>query len=210
MKAKIFFTLLLTPLWLTFACASGAGKSKPAGNGMAAEAESAFVPVFVYRDSGSSANRFFPSGWMGDVRDISFTDDYSGDSYSGMTSIRIEYRPQGHQRWAGIYWQFPVNNWGDMHGGRNLAGARELVFWARGETGAERISEAKIGGLSGAFPDSDVAFLRDIRLSKEWRQYRIPLRGRDLSRIAGGFAIVLTRKDNPRGAIIYLDEIRYE
>ncbi|MCL2389264.1 MAG: hypothetical protein FWC85_02640, partial [Elusimicrobia bacterium] len=106
MKTKIFLTLSFVSLWFIFACAGGAVRNKPvSADGEVGAQMPHFTPVFVYRDAASPSNRFFPSGWMGDVADIHFNDAYHGDSHSGMTSIRIEYRPQGHMRWAGIYWQ---------------------------------------------------------------------------------------------------------
>ena len=222
MKTKKLLASTLALLWLTFLCAC-AEKNKPVnvsrgqavaesmmGERIIRRAPRDFEPVFVFRDSMSPANRFFPTGWMGDVQDITFNDNYRADSRTGVSSIRIQYTPQGRNRWAGIYWQAPANNWGDMPGGLNLTGASELIFWMRGETGFERIAEIKIGGLSGQYPDSDVAWLKDVHLTRQWRQYRIPLKGRDLSRIAGGFAIVVSRRDNPRGAVFFIDEVRFE
>ncbi len=55
-------------------------------------------------------------------------------------------------------------------------GATRLTFWGRGENGGERVHEFRIGGIIGQYPDSDVATLSNIRLTKEWKQYTIDLR----------------------------------
>jgi hypothetical protein len=220
MKTKIIFSLCLMSLWFICSCASGGrtAENKPSDSSVsgaeisntAKTQASSFAPVFVYKDFNSSSNKYIPSGWMGDVRDLRFTDDYRTDSYAGMSCIRIDYHSLGSYHWSGIYWLYPANNWGEKNAGRNLSGAKALIFWARGETGTERISEFKIGGLSGDFPDTGEAHLRDVHLTKTWKQYRIELKDADISRIAGGFCFVVTRKDNPKGCVFYLDEIRYE
>jgi hypothetical protein len=110
-------------------------------------------------------------------------------------------------------WQQPAGNWGDApDAGFDLQGATKLTFWARGDKGDEMINEFKMGGLvSGEYPDSDTASINSIRLSKEWQQYEIDLRGRDLSYVIGGFGWATSIDVNdPEGIVFYIDEIKYE
>lgn len=169
---------------------------------------------YVYSDKDFSNNSFFiPSGWMGDYSDIIFVPDFTENPYLGSTCIKIIYKNKASQgaRWAGIYWQNPSNNWGiEKDAGTDLTGAKSLTFWARGERGGERIEEFKMGGISGAYPDSDTASIGPIVLTTEWKQYSIDLKGRDLSHIIGGFAWSANLDANPGGCTFYLDEIRYE
>lgn len=168
-----------------------------------------FQPLYVFTDE-KKDTRFSASGWMGDTQDLKLSGSYETVPGLGKTCLKISYLARGPKEWAGIYWQNPANNWGNLKGGYDLRGATALTFWARGEKGGERISELKIGGLSGKRPDSDVAWIGPIELTKEWTQYRIDLNGKDLRYICGGFCFTVLRTDNPRGCTFYLDEIRYE
>lgn len=181
---------------------------------MALQAQSVefFEPFNVYTDKNARGNHYSPSGWMGDYSDIAFTDAWKENPHSGMSCIKITYKPNASQgaRWTGMYWQNPPNNWGEKKGGYDLTGAKKLIFWARGEKGGERIEEVKIGGLSGTYPDSDIAAAGPIILTKDWQEYSINLDGKDLSYISGGFVWASNLDVNPNGCTFYLDDIRYE
>jgi hypothetical protein len=173
--------------------------------------EGAFVPVVVYTELNSPLNSFSPSGWMGDVNDLRVVMDYTGEKvFKDNHSMKITYLANGNQGWSGLYWQYPNNNWGNMPGSRDLRGAKKLIFWARGERGGERISEFKVGGIKGAYSDSDVAWLGNVVLTNKWEKYEINLNKKDMSHIIGGFCFVVTKYDNKYGCTFYLDEIRFE
>lgn len=172
-----------------------------------------FKPFYVYTNKGSRLNHFVPSGFMPNGKCIEFNDGWADSCYSEKTCLRISFDAQcarDNEKWAGIYWLNPANNWGKTKGGFNLQGATHLTFWARGEKGGEQIKEFLIGGVSGDYPDTDSVIIGPVILTKEWRQYTIDLRGNDLSYISGGFAWTTSEDVNPDGAIFYLDEIRYE
>lgn len=178
-----------------------------------AATETAFKTFYVYADKNSPGNHFIPSGYMGDSTDIGVTADDMDRPYAGSTCIKISYnnRASNGARWAGMYWQNPANNWGsNASGGFDLTGARKLTFWARGEKGGERVEEFKMGGIAGAYPDSDSAGIGPVVLTQDWKQYTIDLSGKDLSHIIGGFAWATNVDVNPDGCVFYLDEIRYE
>jgi len=172
-------------------------------------------PFYVYADASSLDNHFIPSGWMPATaaKDLKLNVNWKDNPFSGDSCIRIEYKNESGTRWAGIYWQNPANNWGTVpNAGFDLRGATKLTFWARGEEGGEIINEFKVGGISsGEYIDSDSASIGPVKLSKEWKQYEIDLRGKDLSYIIGGFCWATNIDvNNPEGIIFYLDEIRYE
>ena len=124
---------------------------------------------------------------------------------SGASCIRFAYNAADN--WAGVMWQSPANDWGAAPGGYNLEGASTLEFWARGEKGGEKIS-FQVGGLENvAFPDTVKAGIGEIVLKTEWTRYRIPLDGRDLSRVKTGFQWVLGGQGKP--LVFYLDDIRF-
>ena len=169
-----------------------------------------FQETYVYCDD-KTKNHFAPTGWMGDASDIKLGSLYMDDNPAlGKTCLKITYLCRGKKEWAGIYWQNPANNWGSIDGGYNLTGAQCVTFWARGSNGGETVSEFKIGGLTGKYPDSDTAWVGPVKLKKEWQQYKIDLKGKDLRYISGGFCLILLKSDNPKGCSLYLANIKYE
>ena len=170
------------------------------------------MPFYIYADRSSVANHFIPSGWMGDYGDLKYDGASKEDPYLGDTCVKIVYSGQAAQgaRWAGIFWQNPSNNWGSADAGLDLSKATKLTFWARGVKGGERIEEFKVGGIMGEFSDSDSATIGPVLLNKEWTQYTIDLKGKDMSYIIGGFAWSANVDNNPEGATFYLDEIKFE
>jgi len=170
---------------------------------------SAEEPVHLYQEN--YFHWFHASGWMGDIQDLFLNSASSENPYKGRTCVKIAYTPSHPYTsvWAGIYWQYPVNNWGDEEGRSILKEARCLSFYARGQKGGE-IIQVKVGGMiSGEHRDSGQAG-ETFKLTNEWREYRMTLFGTDLSHIIGGFAVTFSRMDNPEGAVVYLDEIVYE
>ncbi len=170
------------------------------------------MPFYVYSDRSSVSNHFIPSGWMGDFGDIKLDGASKEDPYLGDTCLRIIYsgKVSNGARWAGIYWQNPANNWGTIDKGFDLSKATKVTFWARGAKGGERIEEFKMGGIMGEFSDSDATGIGPVILNKEWTQYTLDLKGKDLSFIIGGFCWATNVDVNPEGATFYLDEIKYE
>ncbi|MDP8289912.1 MAG: hypothetical protein P9M02_02955 [Candidatus Susulua stagnicola] len=184
--------------------------------GLQKESKGINLPFYVYADSSSLDNHYIASGWMPNAlaaKDINWDINWKNYPFSGNTCIRVGYKNNSGTRWAGIYWQNPAMNWGTIaNAGFDLQGASKLTFWARGDKGGEVITEFKIGGLlSGEYYDSDSASLSLVTLTKEWKQYEIDLRGKDLSYIIGGFCWVTSIDvNNPEGIVFYLDEIKYE
>ena len=170
---------------------------------------------YVYLDQDSGCNHFFPSGWMGDTSVLSFKGDETncgaGENFDpGTSCIKITFTAHGNN-WAGIYWQQPENNWGNIpNAGYDLTGATKLTFWARGEKGGEEI-EFFLGGIEGSYGDSiPKTSLGYITLTPYWQKYTIDLTGKDLSYVIGGFGWVTNALHNPDGATFYLDQIRFD
>ena len=179
-----------------------------------ADLPKAFKPFTVYQDKGSP-NRFVPSGYMPTGECIKLDDAWRENCQEGKSCIKINYDipcSLKGRHWAGIYWLNPADNWGDRKGGYNLTGAKKLVFWARGESGDEKIAEFRVGGVGQGreYPDSDTATIGPVMLSKQWKEYEIDLRDKDLAYISGGFAWVANVDDNPSTCIFYLDNVHFE
>jgi len=170
------------------------------------------MPFYVYSDRNSANNHFIASGWMGDYVDIKYDGAYAETPFSGSSCIKINYCACAYQgaRWAGIYWQNPANNWGEIDGGYNLSNATKLTFWAKGKKGGELIDDFKVGGIGGKFADTDTVGTGPVTLKKEWTQYAIDLKGKNMSNIVGGFCWVANMDNNPGGIEFYLDEIKFE
>lgn len=181
-------------------------------------------PFYVYQDAYYPGNHFVPSGWMGDAslgtEYIEFDDKSTETSpYAGASCIKISYKEQSSNKWAGIYWQEPESNWGTLPDvGYDLTGAKKLTFWARGAKGGEK-GEFKIGGIGydpekkkviAPYPDSLVPALGtgEIILSTSWTQYSINFSTtHNLTHVIGGFCWVSEDKNAPT---VYIDEVKYE
>lgn len=166
-------------------------------------------PFVIYEDGASKY--YYATGWMGDYGDLKLNQSDRTEPVRGKSCMKFVYTAKKMQNkgWVGVYWQNPMNNWGAIKGGYNLTGAGKLVFWARGENGGESV-EIKMGGLSGgAYSDTATASAGGLKLTKEWKQYSIDLTGTDLSRIIGGFCVLLNSLASPNGCVFYIDDISY-
>jgi len=164
--------------------------------------------LYVYNDQNHPLSHYTPSGWVGDIGELSLADDTtSPEPHSGEHCLEITYTAGGSQNWAGIFWQFPPNNWG-AEPGLDIARFVKVVFWARGDSGGEKISGIKVGGISGDTATVDYS-PTPIVLTSEWQQYSIDLDGYDLSDIRSGFYILFTEADISGPQTIYLDDIYY-
>lgn len=166
-------------------------------------AKKASLPFEVLGEGG--APPFSPSGFMGDTGNIKMTES-KDNPHSGTVCTKAEYTAGGG--WGGVVWQSPANDWGDLPGGFNLTGAKKLSFWARGDKGGEKVSFS-FGILDKPrYADSAKGEIKDLTLSKDWKQYSIDLAGKDLSQIKTGFCWTLASQGAP--VAFYLDDIKFE
>lgn len=163
------------------------------------------LPIKVYADG--SPQPWTPSGWMGNTEKLEMDWESTEDTYTGETSIKVYYR--AFDNWVGVTWQHPMNDWGDLAGGYNLSGAEKLTFWAKGKKGDEVVSFG-VGILKDdrEFYDTAFAEMKDVKLSDEWKQYTIDLKGKDLRRIKTPFYWTLGNPGIP--VTFYLDDIQFE
>lgn len=166
------------------------------------------LPCKVYGDCEDEGEPpFIPSGWMGSTDAIEFDDCWRENPHAGQSCIKVSFTDP--KSWGGVAWQSPANNWGDEEGGVDLSGAKQLSFWARGDKGGEMV-EFKLGIIARNKPyfDTSRASLGKVKLEAAWKQYMIPLSGRDLSRIMTGFVWVTQGRAEP--VTFYIDDITYE
>ena len=173
-----------------------------------AKGRPARLPLVLLGETSDGPAPYSPSGWMGDVTAIRLDPASPERPHSGPTCLRCEF--QATAGWAGVAWQNPPNDWGDLPGGLDLTGAKRLVFWARGERGGETVN-FRFGGIppQRPFPDSANGSLDGVKLTREWRRYELPVAaGLDLSRVKTGFSWSLPSPGAP--VVFYLDDIRWE
>jgi hypothetical protein len=164
------------------------------------------LPFVVYADE-MPESPYAPSGYMGNTAAITMTLDATEQPHSGKTCLQIEY--QDKDKWGGVLWQSPPNDWeGQQPGGLNLTGATSLEFWVRGSKGGETVNFI-LGTVDGNQPyrDTHKGELKEVRLTSQWQKLRIPLEGRDLSRIKTGFGWSLAGQGEP--VKFFIDDVRY-
>jgi exo-beta-1,3-glucanase (GH17 family) len=166
---------------------------------------------FVVYDEPDKTNNFVPSGWMGHIDSVKIDQKCRKNPFSGKYCSEIVYTPEVYNSWAGVYWQFPESNWGDLPGYR-FKGVTKMTFWARGDKGKEHCV-FKVGGISSgkAYSDSLPLIETDIvTLTKSWRQYEIILPTSDLEYVISGLCWTTNDNFSWKPVTIYLDKIQYE
>ncbi len=185
--------------------AAVANVSLDAVKSTASTAEKAALPLTIYAEDGG-AQPYVPAGYMGTTAAIKMDPACTLQPHSGKTCLKVDYTASDN--WGGVVWQDSANDWGDKPGGLNLTGAKQLSFWARGDKGGEVVSF--VYGLLGSdktYSDSSTDKIEET-LTKDWKQYTIPLAGKNLSQIKTAFAWTLAANGHP--VTFYLDDIRYE
>ncbi len=206
---------------------AGATSLSSAVQYLAAEMDRYQDRFVVYEDVSSPGSHFFAYGKIPDGNaPVDINGSWTVNPHSGATAIRAEFHP-GAPGFGGFYFmngvlsgtdKSPQVNFGTVpNAGVDLRGATDLVFWARGERGGEKI-EFFLGGVghgspTAPFPDSSSRFPTqgtEFVLQTQWQEYRISVRGLNLSYVLGGFGWVASASSNPTGAVFYLDDISYE
>lgn len=166
--------------------------------------------------------RYKPTGWMGDFgtkKEPRLFVSKVPATVEGATvvSTRIEYRQGPDSGWAGIYWQYPENNWGERIG-LSLAGAKRVSFYARGERGGE-IVEFISGGVaiddeSKKFRDRFKKSTGEIILNANWTKYTLDLStltNDELQSVIGAFAWVSVGGfDKDKRIVSYIANLKVE
>jgi len=163
------------------------------------------LPLVLFADG--QPTPYIWSGWEGKLDAIAMDEKCMDNPHTGATCMKCSFK--SNDNFGGIVWQSPANDWGDLPGGKNLTGATKLTFWARGDEGGEVVNfSLGVLGKDKPFHDSDSAALKDVELTKDWKQYTIDLTGKDLSCIKTGFVWIVGSKGKP--VTFYLDDIQYE
>jgi hypothetical protein len=167
---------------------------------------------------------FAPSGWAGDAANgglVMPACDRDRDPAAVGTCHLFEYTPipaatAGSASWAGVFFQYPVSNWGAQTGLPIEPGARRVSFLAAGATGGEIVT-FRAGGIgdpvAGTCADE---FDRDItvRLTDEFERYEIDISDVQYTRVISAFSWkiskVLFTGQTPEPISFYLDDLKWE
>lgn len=186
--------------------------------------------VYVYRDYGLTRNHFTQKKKIYGSDDSLVKDmDESCEKkpYSGSTCIRCEQEGSKKDRGGWMFLNGYLKKWDGTPkpndskkggAGLDLSGADALRFYARGKTGSEVVEFFTCGfgydkdnKKTADTPDSSTKkSTGQVKLTKDWKEYVIPLDGADLSNIVCGFGYEVSGEANhKKDTVFYLDEIRF-
>jgi hypothetical protein len=129
---------------------------------------------------------FFPSGYMGDGASAGVSEKeacFNPRPGEGKGKCHEFTWTPGANKWAGVFWQYPDNNWGALPGLEIPKGAAEVCFYAWGAKGGELIKF--VVGMKDAdgFEKSS-----ELTLTTDPKQYCIDLSGVAYTDVIGAFA----------------------
>ena len=165
--------------------------------------QKAKLPFKIIGDDAPAA--FGATGVMGNTQRVNMDSTCTDKPHSGATCLKVSYK--AGDLWAGVVWQDPPGDWGDLPGGYDFTGATKLTFWARGAAGGEKVMVG-VGLLKEKkYDDSAVAEI-PVTLTTDWKQYTIDLAGKDLTCIKSGFRWTVAGQGKP--VVFYLDDVQFE
>lgn len=186
---------------------AGADPNKAAPQaGKMTPGESMKLPAVVYAEGGQKVP-WTAAGYMGNTAAVKVDLGHVDNPKNGVSCIKVSYAAA--DQWAGVVWQDPINDWGDVAGGYDLRGAKALAFWARGEKGGEIVNFGfGVLGADKKHPDSGTGNLKALRLTDQWRRYRVEIgKDVDMQRIKTGF--YWSTEGQGATVTFYLDDIQY-
>jgi predicted RecA/RadA family phage recombinase len=153
---------------------------------------------------------FIPSGYMGDALTegvVEVAKMCSDPRPAGAVGNCYEftYTPladPGAQKWAGVYWQYPQNNWGDEPGKTIAPGASKVTFYAKGGSGGEVIKFVTGGifDVSKTYHDT-MKVDQEVTLTTEMNTYTLDFTGQSAESVLGGFGWAAAAPSVDAGAL---------
>lgn len=172
------------------------------------------------------SDHFSPTGYMGDGTTIGVVNMVASACPSrapGATGdcYQVTYTPPvpTASGWAGVYWQYPGNNWGGYPGHTVQPGATHATVWAMGTAGGEPVT-FKVGGIAvgdatQAYHDSISASAAPVTLTTQWQSFSVDFGGAKYDEVLGGFAWIVNLPAPGSGPpssqpiVFYLDGITW-
>jgi hypothetical protein len=161
------------------------------------------LPLQILGDEAPTA--YAATGYMGNFQKVVMDGSCRVKPHAGATCTQVSYT--AGDGWAGVVWQDPPSDWGQLPGGYDLTGASKLTFWARGANGGETV-KFSFGLLKDKKYNDTASGEKLVTLTTGWQQFAIDLKGKDLSCIKTGF--VWTAEARGAQVVFYLDDVRYE
>jgi hypothetical protein len=176
-------------------------------------------------------SQFAPSGYMGDgaatgvvtmlPATMADSKDCNGDRSSAAAlglCHTVTYAPLAATvtpaplGWAGVYWQYPANNWGTKAGFTIPPGATKVTFYAKGAAGGELIGFLAGGiiNMGSAYSDSLSVKSPTITLTTTWTQYSMDITGQTYTQVLGGFAWTMAAPAAGGTSKFYIDDIEWQ
>jgi hypothetical protein len=165
----------------------------------------------------SASDYFAPTGAYGDAESPSivsvslFCSDRApapGGSHGDCYEISYGTPAVGY---AGVFWQFPPNNWGADQGRRVAPGATQVSFYARADGSTPVAVTFGVGGIGGGsgtpepYHDSINSSV-PVMLGNGWQKLSVPISG-TYDWVIGGFSW----EASAQGPItFYLDDIEWQ
>jgi hypothetical protein len=114
-----------------------------------------------------------------------------------------------------VFWQYPLDNWGQRPGLAVAAGAQKVTFWARGVAGGEKVTFLAGGEKGTGMPYQDtLAAMRTEVLTTTWQMYSIDLAGQSYNPgtgVLGGFGWTVDATDVAAGTMNFrVDGIQWQ
>lgn len=151
------------------------------------------------------------SGFFGDATGITVTESCPERGGDGAGACRTWTYTRGGMGFAGVFWQFPENNFGAEPGFPMPPGATRVSFSAWGAAGGETVKF-----LVGYGPDSSGARdgfgleTADIALTATPTEYTISVVGIDYDTVGGGFGWVAGLPEGAGPITFYVDDVQWE
>lgn len=148
---------------------------------------------------------YSPSGFMGDLNGIVMDDQCPPRAPDAQgTCHRIMWTPTpASPGWAGVFWQYPENNWGSLPGLAIEPGATEISFLAWGDVGGEVVGF----GAGYAMEDGFAASTGDKTLTTAPTRFSLDLSGAAYMDVAGAFSWSAASSS---GLTFYIDDIQWK
>jgi hypothetical protein len=89
--------------------------------------------------------------------------------------------------WAGLYWQWPANNWGTAPCKSVPPGAKQVQFKAAGAVGGEQVT-FEVGGIHGPVSADSLMSQLTVTLTTSWTKYTLPIQAPYPAGVCGAFA----------------------
>ena len=214
----------------TAGTSTGAGGSSSGGTSSGPKTLPLTLPFFV-----NAPGNFVKSGFMGDAM-LSVTaapSELDKDGTCGgkraagkpggdCDTFKLTPSATGKEKWQGVFYQFPANNWGTFPGRTIAAGAKSVKFQARASRSVAVLFQVGMCDPKDAtkcvdgffaYPDS-ADTTGKITVGTEWTEVSVSLAGKDYSAgVHGAFSWNIANDDlldDLSPLQLYLDAISWE